>query len=129
MKLKCSITPTRPYVHGNWHSCQWTESTPDNIHRTCVTKYPTDSTREFTTTCQESKENNLLNTTILKKLRVYGTGEHTCILEIQPLNHLFNDDWTTWACTFVECETPECLQANGCTARAKLKVFVSNKTP
>ena len=129
LKLKCSINSKLPHVEGQWHSCKWTESSPNNVHRQCVTQYSTNSTHSrigVKSTCKESNDNILLNTTIQKELSVYPTGEHTCILEITKFNHLFRNEWTTWTCTFVECETAECLQMNGCTARANVKVFVSN---
>ena len=67
------------------------------------------------------------NTTLRKELMVIeATGEHTCALRIDPNNHLFRNNWTKWTCTFTECETAECLQENGCTAKAAIGVFVSN---
>ena len=133
LNLKCSITPLKPYIKGKWRSCTWTETSEyldqSEVHRSCVNLYSTNSTHSghgHEIICRESEVNKLLNTTIRKELSVEGTGEHTCTLKIDSRNHLFRNNWTKWACTFTECDDPECSQASGCTARGAIGVFVSN---
>ena len=128
LNLKCNITAILPHKKGRWHSCMWTETShyrrKTAIHRQCKNLFSTNSTHSgigHEVDCHRG------NTTLKKELMVIeATGEYTCALRIDRNNHLFRNNWTKWTCTFTECETAECLQENGCTAKAAIGVFVSN---
>ena len=120
MRLKCVTNSIIPQRSGDWYSCRWDERIGQSIGRECSienSKNLTFSNEEKVVTCNTNGN----------KILTYSKGRDTCMLEISPENHIDENKWINWTCTLHQCETPECIRKNDCSAEGTIAVWVSNQ--